>query len=1084
MRLNHLIKIIAVTQFTLLVGCASGNRQGTISSLEGVEFEVKEEQVDNSLEKAMASYEKFLKETPETNMTPEALRRLADLKIQKEYESGVKILDVDDQDASNDKAQKESSSQLPLTAGSVGAPVTNSASQATDMKMPSTEYKPVTGKDKESTSGQNSPIADLSENEKAFSERAGKKIDLGRSPRTTIATPDSKEGEDADALQTAGAKEAIEIYKGLIKNYPLFERNDQVLYQLSRAYEETGQIDIAMDTLMQLINDYPDSRHIDEAQFRRAEYFFTRKKYLDSEEAYQAVINSGDSSEFYELALYKQGWAYFKQDMYEEALHDYIKMLDYKIDNGYELDNIESKIEQKRIDDTYRVISLSFSYLGGAEAIVEYFEKHGHRFYEASIYSNLGEYFLTKRRYADAASAYETYVEKNPMSKESPYFNMRVIEIFKKGGFPRLIVEAKKEFSKTYSINSNYWTFFDINDNPDVLAFLKSNLVDLANHYHALYQDQRFIKKKEENYQEAIYWYREYLTSFPEDVQSAKLNNQLAGLLLENKDYLDAAGEYERTAYDYPAHDDSASAGYAAVYAYREYLKVANQSQRNSIKREIIRVSIKFSEHFPAHESAAVVLVAAVDDLYELEDYEQSIIYGRRVITLYPDADKKLLRSAWTVVAHASFDTADYVEAEKAYIATLSLTDNSDEKYQDLSENLAASVYKQGEQARTLGEHKIAANHFLRVAEVSPNSKIRPTAEYDAAASLIQLKEWGAVAAVLEAFRVSYPAHELLTDITKKLAVVYKEDKQYEKAAAEFVRIEQENQNDENLRREALAEAAELYEKVEATQKALAVYKKMADYFPEPIEDALEIRNKIANIYLMQTDNDLYISELNRIVSIDATGGNGRTDRTKFLAGNAALILAEPKLAAFQAVALVEPFKQNLALKKQRMRDAITTYNQLVEYQVGDVTAAATYYIAEIYYEFNVALVKSERPKNLNAEELEEYELVIEEQAYPFEEKAIDVHEKNMELLDVGIYNSWIDKSIERLAIMLPARYAKPEQASSPLILIQPGKDQPDKDISNKQKSSVSPGTSDTTSDFVDENVTENIIVKEVGGSK
>ena len=1059
MRLNHLMKIIAVTQFTLLVGCASGNRQGTISSLEGVEFEVKEEQVDNSLEKAMASYEKFLKETPETNMTPEALRRLADLKIQKEYESGIQVLDVD-------------------------APVTNSSSQATNMKMPSTEFKPVTGKDEESISGQNSPIADLSENEKAFSERAGKKIDLGRSPRTTIATPDSKEGEDADALQTAGAKEAIDIYKGLIKKYPLFERNDQVLYQLSRAYEETGQIDIAMDTLKQLINDYPDSRHIDEAQFRRAEYFFTRKKYLDSEEAYQAVINSGDSSEFYELALYKQGWAFFKQDMYEEALHDYIKMLDYKIDNGYELDNIESKIEQKRIDDTYRVISLSFSYLGGAEAIVEYFDKHGRRFYEASIYSNLGEYFLTKRRYADAASAYETYVDKNPMSKESPYFNMRVIEIFKKGGFPRLVVDAKKEFSKTYSINSDYWTFFDISDNPDVLAFLKSNLVDLANHYHALYQDQRFIKKKEENYQEAIYWYREYLTSFPEDVQSAKLNNQLAGLLLENKDYLDAAGEYERTAYDYPAHDDSASAGYAAVYAYREYIKVANQSQRNSIKREIIRVSIKFSERFSAHESAAVVLVAAVDDLYELEDYEQSIIYGRRVITLYPDADKKLLRSAWTVVAHASFDTADYVEAEKAYIATLSLTDNSDEKYQDLSENLAASVYKQGEQARALGEHKIAANHFLRVADVAPNSKIRPTAEYDAAASLIQLKEWGAVAAVLEAFRVSYPDHELLKDITKNLAVVYKEDKQYEKAAAEFVRIEEENQNDENLRREALAEAAELYEKVKETQKALAVYKKMADYFPEPIEDALEIRNKIANIYLLQSDNDLYISELNRIVSIDATGGNGRTDRTKFLAGNAALILAEPKLAAFQAVALVEPFKQNLALKKQHMRDAITTYNQLVEYQVGNVTAAATYYIAEIYYDFNVALVKSERPKNLNAEELEEYELVIEEQAYPFEEKAIDVHEKNMELLDVGIYNSWIDKSIERLAIMLPARYAKPEQASSPLILIQPGKDQPGKDISNKQKSSVSPVTGDTTSDFIDENVTENIIVKDAGGSK
>jgi tetratricopeptide (TPR) repeat protein len=670
------------------------------------------------------------------------------------------------------------------------------------------------------------------------------------------------------------------------------------------------------------------------------------------------------------------------------------------------------------------------------------------------VYSHLGEHFLTKRRYSDAAGAYETYVEKNPMSKEAPYFNMRAIEIYKEGGFPRLIIEAKKDFSKTYSVQSDYWTFYDINEQPDVQAFLKSNLIDLANHYHALYQNPKFVRKKEENYQEAIHWYREYLASFEKDEQAARLNNQLAGLLLENKNYFAAAHEYENTAYDYPVHDESASAGYAAVYAYREHLNIVNQSQRNDVKREIIRSSIKFSEHFPKNENAAIVLVAAVDDLYELEDYEPALIYGRQVIATYPGAEKKLLRSAWTVIAHASFDTNDYVEAEKAYIETLSLTDKADEKYQTLSENLAASVYKQGEQARDLGDHKLAAEHFLRVARVAPNSEIRPTAEYDAAAALIHLKEWATVSAVLEGFRLSYPTHELLPDITKKLAVVYKEDKQYEKAAKEFERIEKENPENESLRREALAEAAELYEKVNAKEKVLSVYQRMVEYFPKPIEDALEIRHKIAEIYLLRRDDARYISELNKIVSIDAAGGGGRTARTKFLAGNAALILAEPKLALFKEVALVQPFQQNLTVKKQRMRDAIDTYNRLVEYQVGNVTAAATYYIAEIYYEFNVALVKSERPTNLDEEELEEYELVIEEQAYPFEEKAIKVHEKNMELLDADIYNEWIDKSIARLAIMLPARYAKTEEASEPVMWIQPGQGGRDKrqdnDLKNK----------------------------------
>jgi len=952
-------------------------------------------------------------------------------------------------------------------------PVADSASQATDITTPDTNFSPVAVKqDQDSSKAVDSPIADISESEQEFSARAAKKIDLGKPKKKAL--PAGVDGKDADDLQAAGAKEAIELYKGLLKKYPLFERNDQVLYQLSRAYEETGEIDIAMTTLEQLITKYPQSRHIDEAQFRRAEYFFTRKKYLDSEESYQSVIESGEGSEFYELALYKRGWSYFKQDLYEEALQDYLKMLDYKIENGYDLEKADNKIEKKRIDDTYRVISLSFSYLGGAEAVVEYFDKHGHRFYEASVYSHLGEYYLTKRRYADAAKSYEAYIERNPISKESPYFNIRVIEIYKKGGFPKLVVDSKRDFSKTYSLQSNYWTFFDINENPTVLAFLKSNLIDLANHYHALYQDKRLRNEKENNYSEAIYWYRQFLASFPEAKEAPKLNNQFAGLLLEYKDYLAAATEYERTAYDYLAHEDSSSAGYAAVYAYREYLKVANQSKRNIIKREIIRSSLKFADYYPTHKHAAVVLVAAVDDLYALEDYEQAILTGRRVIKVYPNADKKLLRSAWMVVAHASFDLANYIDAEDAYTQTLALTDKKDKTYVSLTENLAASVYKQGEQARILGNHRLAANHFLRVAKVAPNSKIRPTAEYDAAASLILLKEWATVAVVLEGFRKLYPDNKLQSDITKKLAVVYKEDGKYLKAATEFERIEKENPKDESLRREALNQAAELYEKAESQDKALLVYKKLVDYFPEPIEDAIESRQKMANIYLAKGEQKKYISELKTIVNTDAIGGAGRTDRTKFLAAKAALVLAEPKLASFNKIALVKPFKKNLKKKKKAMRGAIDTYTKLVDYQVGEVTAAATFYIAEIYRDFSIALIESERPTNLNDEELEQYELVIEEQAYPFEEKAISVHEKNTELLDVGIYNEWIDKSIVKLAELLPARYAKTEQASSIVMLIQPGLNKPE-DKKVEAKKAIMPDEKamlDSSNQSVEENLT------------
>src|SRR5262249_27685944 len=48
---------------------------------------------------------------------------------------------------------------------------------------------------------------------------------------------------------------------------------------------------------------------------------------------------------------------------------------------------------------------------------------------------------------------------------------------------------------------------------------------------------------------------------------------------------------------------------------------------------------------------------------------------------------------------------------------------------------------------------------------------------------------------------------------------------------------------------------------------------------------------------------------------------------------------------------------------------------------------------------------------------------------FPFEEKAIDVHEKNIEMLRTGVYNDWTKKSLEKLTELMPGRYAKPEMS-------------------------------------------------------
>src|SRR6185369_9223271 len=104
----------------------------------------------------------------------------------------------------------------------------------------------------------------------------------------------------------------------------------------------------------------------------------------------------------------------------------------------------------------------------------------------------------------------------------------------------------------------------------------------------AQYQSAEKADEKLGHYREALRWYGDYLQSFPKDPESAPINYRMADLLLENKDFGEAARQYERTAYQYPAHEQSAAAGYAAVYAFREQLKATPEGQQEAVKRDTV----------------------------------------------------------------------------------------------------------------------------------------------------------------------------------------------------------------------------------------------------------------------------------------------------------------------------------------------------------------------------------------------------------------------------------------------------------------------------------------------------------------
>ncbi len=119
------------------------------------------------------------------------------------------------------------------------------------------------------------------------------------------------------------------------------------------------------------------------------------------------------------------------------------------------------------------------------------------------------------------------------------------------------------------------------------------------------------------------------------------------------------------------------------------------------------------------------------------------------------------------------------------------------------------------------------------------------------------------------------------------------------------------------------------------------------------------------------------------------------------------------------------------------METALAAYKTAADYHVAEVTTAATFETAELYRKLGKDVLESERPKNLKQDELEQYESLLEDQSFPFEEQSIQIHEINTALARNGIYDEWVKKSFAALAELKPGRYGKTEVTQDVVTTLQ-----------------------------------------------
>lgn len=857
-------------------------------------------------------------------------------------------------------------------------------------------------------------------------------ITLRNAEQRMLAESDNATDQLSAAQQTATFQHSVDLYLQLLHEFPDYKDRSGVQYQLAKAYDLMAERQASLNALAALTTDFPADSQFSEAQFRRAEAAFVERNWSGAEASYSAVMEHGSTDSFYEQAVYKRGWSRFKQTRYEMALDDFFLLIE-RLQKRAEAD----RQLQALYSDAYRVTALSFSYMDGAHSIEQWFVDHGHKVYEPEVYRSLANLYLQQERYKDAADTYRTFVDNNIFHDEAPIFDTAVIETYQKGGFPSLVLPAKERFAEHYGHNSDYWKQARGNAIENLLPALKSHIKDLAQHYHAKAQQSKTV----DDFHVAAHWYREFLDTFPNDVETPGLHFLMAEALYDANDLQLAANEYEHVAYAYPQHDKSEKAAYSALITYQQILKPQEEIAKKSSDPAAATLALKplylsainsaqqYVGHFGGDAKAANVQASLVSWLFVQNDLV-AVVAAARQLAAMPQASDVQKREARILVANGEFDLAHYDAAETAFSDAIAIGGLDAKTSAAFHERRAIAVYKQGEAAQQSGDKKQAVAQYLRLAELEPNATVRANAEYDAAAMLLELEDWRAAIAVLEKFRTQFPTNKLAAGVPEKLAFAYEKSEQWGRAAEEYVRLSISNA-DVSLQRDLLWHGAELYEKAEQSDKATQVYRQYLTRYPSPYAPAQHARMALLRIANKNHDTDKIDPLRRELVKAHEQEKGEKPGDITYAVADAAFALAEPQFVTFDKIALKLPLNKTLKVKRDTMQSALKSYEVVASYGVAEFTTAANFRIGQLYQHLAKDLMASERPKGLDQDAMDEYNVLLEEQSTPFEDRAITFFETNLGFSKSGIYNVWIPQSLAALAQLNPARYGKTEYVES-----------------------------------------------------
>ncbi|HVZ86422.1 MAG TPA: tetratricopeptide repeat protein [Polyangia bacterium] len=278
-----------------------------------------------------------------------------------------------------------------------------------------------------------------------------------------------------------------------------------------------------------------DSKFIPEAWTRIGEFHFDNPNELKlAIAAFRKVLTFKDSP-YYDRALYKLAWSYYRDNRFPEAVREFdnlVRFADARTASG-------QKVGSDLRPEAVQYLGVSFAEpdwdgdtlpdpITGLQRALEFYKGRENEPHVREVFQRLGDIYFDQTRYQDAIAVYKTLLQKWPYYVDAPKVQDRIVHAYEKD---RNLVAAAKEreaLGRNYSKGSDWYQHN--RDNPDALAaaveLAEDALLTAATNVHAGAQacktkwleNQKDTAKLEECkklYATAAELYEKYLSSYP-----------------------------------------------------------------------------------------------------------------------------------------------------------------------------------------------------------------------------------------------------------------------------------------------------------------------------------------------------------------------------------------------------------------------------------------------------------------------------------------------------------------------------------------------------------------------------------------